>query len=211
MNHSLFQTIFRLDSMRSRYMLGAMLLSILFIASVWLTHVFISSAVGDTAKSSAHRNEFVESHRLIREHLWKAEYAMQTYLVTPEQGEYQRVVENLEQAATRVANAPQNQWTETTGIDPVIDQLYSDLNILQLNVNELMNVRKNPEQLFPAYVTINDVMLPQNLQFISQIQLVLDDLAQRLSETRIQSAYHRFNQIKDEWLDMVSAFRIYVA
>jgi diguanylate cyclase (GGDEF)-like protein len=197
--------------MRSRYVLGALLLSLLFIASVWLTHVFISGAVSHTARSSAYRNEFVESHRHIREHLWKAEYAMQTYLVTPEQGEYERVVENLQQAAANVAAVPRNQWTRVTGIDEITEQLASDLQALKAGVDQLMRMRRNPQELFPAYATINDVMLPQNLEFISQIQLVLDDLSPRLGEPEILSAYQRFSQIKDEWLDMVSTFRIYVA
>jgi len=211
MSHTFFKKMFSLDSMRSRYMMGAMVLSLLFIASVWLTHVFISRAVRDTAQSSAYRNEFVESHRLIREHLWRAEYAMQTYLFTPEQGEYKRVVENLEQAAACVADVPHNRWTHNAGMDMIIEQLARDLEKLKTGVNQLMNLRKDPQLLFPAYATINDVMLPQNLQFISQIQLVLDDLSGRLGEAEIQSAYHQFNLIKDEWLDMVSAFRIYVA
>lgn len=197
--------------MRSRYMLGSLFLSVLFIASVWLTHVFISGAVSETASSASHRNDFVESHRIIREHLWRAEYAMQTYLVTPEKAEYERVISNLDEAIACVLDVPHNQWTRSAQIDVVISKLWSDLVALKQNVNSLMRLRKNPEELFPAYVTINDVMLPQNLQFISQLNLVLDELSQRLSERRIQSAYHQIVQIKDEWGDMVSAFRIYVA
>ena len=128
--------MFKLDSMRSRYMLGALFLSVLFLASVWLTHVFISGAVSDTAVSAAHRNEFVESHRIIREHLWKAEYAMQTYLVTPEQGEYEQVVSNLSEAATHVNEVRLNQWTHSIGIDQIFIELSADLNKLKSNVNQ---------------------------------------------------------------------------
>ncbi len=205
------QKTYVFDSMRARYLLGAFLLTILFAVSIWFTQSFVSHTISRTAESAVQRNQFVESHRIIREHLWKAEYAIQTYLVTPEIGEYEETIRNLHQAHEYVTTVHLNEWTASIGIDSIVENLLSDLHDLKTNVDKLMQLRKNVEQLFPAYKTINETMLPQNLQYISQVNLVLDELFPRLSEPSVQPLYHGFYKLKDEWSDMVSVFRIYVA
>ena len=202
---------FNLDSIRARYVLGAFLLSFIFVVSVWLTHVFISGAISQTAQSTQHRNDLIESHRRIREHLWKAEFAMQTYLVTPEPREYDTVIENMNAAIRCVAEITDNDWTQSSGIMQLVFVLSDDLKQLKTNAIMLLDIRDQAEKLFPAYVTINEVMLPVNLHVISQLELATEDLSSRLAENNVRKTDRLFGEFKDEWLNMVGAFRMYIA
>lgn len=74
-----------------------------------------------------------------------------------------------------------------------------------------MDVRNSAEGLFPAYVNINTVMLPQNMRFTTSVRLALDDLSARLDETEVQYLYNELNLIKDHWLEMVGVFRMYLS
>ena len=107
---------FKLESIRSRYILGVLLISVLFVISVWSTSVFVADAINNTASSGANRNKLIEYHRIVREHLWKAESAMQTYLVTPENIEYDQVIFNINKAIESVKNIKQEGWLGSIGI-----------------------------------------------------------------------------------------------
>lgn len=197
--------------MRARYVLGAVFLTALFVASVYLTHVFTSGVVSDTAENTSNRNKIVESHRIISEKLRNYEFALQTYLVTPERKEYNQVLLSLDEAIKCVNDAEQSSWVVENNYQGKLLALEDSLLDLKNTVIHLMDIRTDAESLFPAYETINTVMLPHNQAFISQIQLALDDLSTNLSEIEVQEIYHQLNQVKDSWNSMIGAFRMYVA
>lgn len=95
-NLNIIKSLKFFDSMRARYVSGVLVLSILFAVSVWLTHVFISDAISITAVNSHERNKVLETHRAVRQSLLSAGYALQTYLVTPEERESQHVQQQLD-------------------------------------------------------------------------------------------------------------------
>ena len=74
--------------MRARYVSGFVVLSILFAARVWLTHVFISDANSITAVNSHERNKVLDTHRTVRQSLLSAGYALHAYMVTPRSEEH---------------------------------------------------------------------------------------------------------------------------
>jgi len=202
---------FKLDSIRSRYIFGVVLLSVLFLLSVWASHASISSAVSDTAQHSVYRNNTLEAHRLIRESLRQANYQLQAYLVTPDKQEYEQVQLKVDNAI-HVINVLLNDVSVKTN-----DQ-QNQLKLLSLKLikfkkltKDVMAVRTKAEELFPAYGVINNEMLPHNIQFATDIRLALEDMSLRFSEQKIQEVFHQCNQLKDTWNAMIGAFRIYMA
>ncbi|HEX5636934.1 MAG TPA: hypothetical protein VFY78_07620, partial [Gammaproteobacteria bacterium] len=79
----------RLDSMRARYAVGAAMLTIMFISSVWLTHLFITDAVSNTASNSYQRDQLLDVHREVRRNLLQVEYSLQSFLVSSDEAEAQ--------------------------------------------------------------------------------------------------------------------------
>jgi diguanylate cyclase len=211
MNFHFFSKIIKLDSMRARYVAGAVLLSIMFVASVRVTHVFISGAVSQTAKTALQRNQVLDSHRTLREKLRKAEYALQTYLVSPEKSEYKYTLLQLDEAIQCVLEVKDNVWVKENNQHEKMLSLLDELLLLKKIAKELMDVRGNAEELFPAYEIINSAMLPRNIEFNTQIKLALEDLSTRLAEAEVLKSYHQFSHIKDSWNAMIGAFRMYVA
>lgn len=207
----LYKNILKLDSIRGRYLIGAALLLALFLASVWGSHVFISDAVQETADRAAYRQQLRESQHLLRDYLWRAEYAIQTYLVTPEEKEFIQVISNLDDAINCVDNISKNKWIHDNGLQGLLQQLTEDLFDLKNRTHELMSIRSNAENLFPAYAAINELMLPQNTQFMSMLDLSLEEISSWLSETEIQESYRILNIVRNDWADMVGAFRMFIA
>ncbi|MCW8854240.1 MAG: EAL domain-containing protein [Gammaproteobacteria bacterium] len=199
------------DSMRARYVSGAILLSILFAISVWLTHVFISDAISTTAVNSYERNKVLDTHRAVRQMLLHADYSLQTYLVTPEEKEYSHVQQHLDDSIKKIDEIAVYDWITLNKLDQHISLLQMYLRQYKEKASELMDIRKNAEGLFPAYVTINTVMLPQNVQFITSVRLALDDLSNRLDQKEVRHLYNDLNLIKDNWLDMIGVFRMYLS
>ncbi len=201
----------KLDSIRSRYIVGAFFLSILFITSVWFTHISISDVVSRTALNSHERNRLIETHHLIREKIRKTEQILQSYLVSPEKHEYDLVMLQIDESIGYVQQLTETDWVSHNKLLTKSTLLMDELKQFRQAAAQLMDVRTNAEQLFPAYTTINQVMLPQSRQFMSHMEFIIDELSSRLTDHRIHAPYRQFNLIREEWSDMVGAFRMYVA
>ena len=207
----LIRQCFRLHSLRARYVFGAVLLSLVFIASVWWTQVYLSDAISDTTENTLYRNQIIDFHRNIRSNLRQAEYALQSYLVSPDKIEYEATIEHIDSAIQQVDNIEKNPWLARKIKSDQLKNLLDTLHEHKKDVTELMVIRIDSEKLFPAYNTINEIMLPQNKQMLTQIGLALEDLTSRLSEHDVQLAYQMLNELKDEWLSMIGTFRMYIA
>jgi diguanylate cyclase len=203
--------LMRLDSMRARYALGATVLTILFISSVWVTHLFITDAVTNTASNSYQRDQMLDTHREVRRNLLQVEYSLQSFLVSSDESEAQRALSELDAAMHRVQEIDSNRWITLNNLDEKLKLLTADLQLFREYVLQLIDVRQNVEKLFPAFVPINKVMLPQSVHFNTQLDLVIDDLSPRLDQPQILKGYHQFLDIKDTWNDLIGAFRMYVA
>ncbi len=202
---------FSMDSMRGRYFVGVLLMSVLFIASVLATHYSVSDVVKKSADNSVNRNYLISSHRLVREKLRHAEQRLQSFLVTPDQMAIAEVLADLDQARHHLSEIENSQWSDAASAQMKIDLLSKDLLQLRQDVQQLMHIRTNAEALFPAFATINQVMLPKSRQFLTQIALIIDEMSMHLDDKYIQQAYHQFSQLRENWSDMVGAFRMYVA
>jgi len=199
------------DSMRARYVSGVVVLSILFAASVWLTHVFISDAISITAVNSHERNKVLDTHRTVRQSLLSAGYALHAYMVKPKEREYQQVEQQLDTSLEKINMIAEYDWMKENDLDRYVSLLQRDLLKYKKIAIRLMDIRNNAEGLFPAYVNINTVMLPQNIRFVTSVRLALDDLSARLNETEVQNLYADLNVIKDHWQEMVGVFRRYLS
>ena len=199
------------ESMRARYVFGALVLTMVFVISVWMTHVFISDAINSTAINSYDRNKILDIHRAIRQTLLHAGYSLQTYLVTPEKKEYEHVVRHLDDSITKINSIAEYDWVKTQQLDQHVSLLQTNLHQYKAVAVSLMDVRVNAEGLFPAYANINTVMLPKNIQFMTNVRLALDDLSTRLGELKVKHLYNDLSVIKDHWVDMIGSFRMYLS
>jgi len=201
----------KLDSIRTRYVFGALVLSVLFLVSIWLSHTSISSAVGDAANNSIYRNKALDAHRIIRNSLRRADSQLQTYFIMPDKEGYNEVVEKIDEALYVIgillddSIAKENYHQEQMNL--LSQKIIEYKNIAQ----EIMNERVDSEKLFPAYEIVSNEMLPYNLQFSTHIKLSLEDLSSRLSEPEIQKIYHSLVKLKDIWSSTTGSFRIYMA
>ncbi|MCW8956827.1 MAG: hypothetical protein OQL09_08090, partial [Gammaproteobacteria bacterium] len=199
---------FSMDSMRGRYFVGVLLLSVLFIASVLATHSSVSDVVKNAADNSVNRNQLISSHRMVREKLRHAEQRLQSFLMTPDQKVVAEVLDALDQSSQHLLNIENSHWSNTARSQERISLLSQDLRQLRQNVQQLMRIRTNAEALFPAFATINQVMLPMSRQFMSQMQLIIDEMSLHMEDRHIQAAYLQFSQMREDWSDMVGAFRM---
>lgn len=200
-----------MDSMRGRYFIGVLLLSVLFIASVLATHSSVSGVVKTAADNSVNRNQLISAHRMVREKLRHAEQRLQSFLVMPDHTAIAEVLTALDQASQQLSDIENSHWADATTSLELISQLSQDFVQLRQDVLQLMQIRTNAEALFPAFVTINQVMLPKSRQFLTQMSLIMDELSMYMDNKHIQTAYHQFSQMREDWSEMVGAFRMYVA
>ena len=138
----------RFDSMRSRYALGAVLLTLMFISSVWVTHVFITDAVTDTASNSYHRDQLLDTHRDLRRNLLQVEYSLQSYLVSSDDAEARRALAELDAAIRSVQEIDSSRWMARNKLDEKLNLLVSELQQFRQYILQLIEVRQSAEELF---------------------------------------------------------------
>ncbi|MDQ1362810.1 MAG: hypothetical protein QG652_670, partial [Pseudomonadota bacterium] len=128
----------RFDSMRARYALGSLLLMLIFVSSVWLTHVFTTNAISDTASNSYNRDRLLDAHRDVRRNLLQVEYSLQSFLVSSEQSEANQALAELDVAMQRVHEIGNSRWMTRNNLDEKLKQLADDLQQYRQYVVQLI-------------------------------------------------------------------------
>lgn len=174
MSLSTISSIISMDSMRGRYFVGVLLMSVLFIASVLATHVSVSDVVKQAADNSAQRNQLINAHRLVREKLRYGEQRLQIFLLTPDPTILVEVLNALDQASHYLADIENNQWSHAAASLEKINLLSKDLRQLRQDAQRLMQIRTDAVAYVPDLATSDPVMSPRGGQFLTQAKLIMD-------------------------------------
>lgn len=209
---SLFPGLCRIvqpGSLRHRYLCVAIFLGITVVTSAILTERYVSATSRASAANIEARNQIQQRSRMVRNAVWGAEYALQSYILSPAPWYRDAVAANLGNAAAEIAALQDVDWTRTNGLQPTAGRLLEDLRQLDARTRELMDIRADVDRLFPSAHLMDDVFSPTNANFQTAVRLALDEIT--LEEGPAESpAYPLFEEIRHTWSQMISAFRLYV-
>jgi diguanylate cyclase (GGDEF)-like protein len=199
----------RRQSLRQRYLGVAVFLGCVVVASAVLTERYVSTTSRNSADNIETRNQIQQLSRNARNSVWGAEYALQSYVLSPAPEYRETVTTNLHSARTDVASLGELPWTKSNQLQDLTAQIINNLQALEERSAELMDIRADVDLLFPSVQLMDDTLGPANDNFQTAARLALDEIAadQNPSNMDIHLA---FENARHAWIQMISAFRLYV-
>lgn len=201
--------IMRQHSLRQRYLGVAVFLGFVVVVSAVLTERYVSATSRISAENIEARNQIQQLSRTVRNSVWGAEYALQSYVLTPAPWYRESVASNLHNALTDITKLHNMVWAERNQLQNVTSGIIDNLRELDRQSIELMDIRADVDRLFPSAQLMDNTLAPANANFQTAVRLALDELAADQNPATSET-YQAFEDTRHAWSQMISAFRLYV-
>ncbi len=199
-------------SLRGRYLYFALALSAVLALAAGLGWRYADT---QTTRHIAHIQERAEASDAVADVVEQSrtlEVSLQRFIIFPSD-ENQTAVERafvLQQAAIRRLRA--SGWvTDDPTFGELIAGLAHDTKRLSENVAQLVRVRLDQEEWFPATAIMQQRMLPRSVEFNTNLELALKEVFDNLDQPGNIELYTLLNETRYTWLRLISEFRLYVA
>ena len=199
----------RQHSLRQRYLGVALVLVVVVVASAIATERYVSATARASAFNIDSRNQIQQRSRSLRNAVWGAEYALQSFVLMPDEGYREIVGANLRNASADLAALGAQNWILANDLQSTLQRIEARLRRLDAAARELMDVRADINRLFPSAVLMDNVLSPANARFQTAVQVVLAEIEAEGEATQPR-VYQLFQDTARAWSQMIAAFRLYV-
>lgn len=201
-----------LDTLIGRYLLASALLIAVILGAAWFAHQKVKDA---TETYSRHltdhdriRNHLVE----ISNELWIAETAMQRYLVAPEAGVRAKTLDMLDHLIADGRELTGHDWARNNPeMLRYARSLAANIVLLRTEVEHLLEMRVDPDKIFPAVDIMRNELHPATIEVITQTTLAMEETDNAAHSPAQDEAYRLFADSRYAWSLVNATFRLYVA
>jgi diguanylate cyclase (GGDEF)-like protein len=201
--------ILRRHSLRQRYLGVAIFLGCVVVASAVLTERHVSTTSRNSAHNIEARNQIQQRGRAVRNAVWGAEYALQSYVLTPSSWYREAVEANIHHARQDIQILHDHEWIRDNQLQDISAGVIGKLGELERHTVELMDIRVDVDRLFPSASLMDNVLSPANAEIQTALRLALDEIATEQGTARSET-YQAFEDIRHSWSQLINAFRLYV-
>jgi len=200
------------NSIRGRYLLAAGLFIAIVLTAGWAAQVVVNQAAHKNTVNTSERDQV---HRILNDlnnDIWLAESALQGFLLNPNKQQRKETLAAFDHLLVDTEILRNTSWAQRNlQLRENIRQLGRHMSELSRQTSALMDIRADAEKLFPAMRHMLDRMLPINVEFSSLATLAIDE-ARDAGENPLQrDAQYQFSEARYAWVQMVNAFRIFLA
>ena len=199
----------RRQSLRQRYLSVAVFLGCIVVASAVLTERYVSTTSRNSAENIETRNQIQQLSRNARNSVWGAEYALQSYVLSPAPWYRETVATNLHSALTDVDKLRELPWVTINQLQAIATHIIDNLQKLEKRSEELMDIRADVNRLFPSVQLMDKTLGPANDNFQTAARLAMDEIAADKNPSNLD-IHLAFENARHAWSQMISAFRLYV-
>lgn len=194
-------------SLRSRYLLLSTVISIVVVVVSLLASLKVNKVTESNAAALQLRDKVTATIGLLRSEIWMAGATLSAMLITPQDDHEGTIDKNLQSAQRYIEELRHIISVENRGLTEPLQALHAHVKQLGDDVYRLMELRKNPNWVYPMLPFINQTLLESNAEFETAAALALDEVAENDGETYATSLYREFDEIKDMWRLMILDFR----
>jgi len=197
-----------LNSLRGRYLAVVGVLTVVILGSSWMAQVYLFRTEAQSRINIKDRNEVIEYSRQIRDAFWQTEDSLKAFALAPLKKHQDTFNSSIESALQNTAALEKTTWIHSESLENDIRNLHTDIRQLEQAAQKLVEIRSNVERLFPASLTLQNVMIKGNQDFYTAVTLGLNDFS--ITDTGQNSLEIRelFTSCQLEWVRMISSFRL---
>ncbi len=201
-----------LNSLKSRYILFASLLSVLVIVVSFFGYRNVSLTTQETTNNIETRRQLLDHINHIRINVFDAYKALDAFLLDPtREGIRQRTHNSLNTAIERSTILKTLPWTAKQNLSSTIEELSTSFKMLDKEIEDLMQVRVDPTRQYPSLGLGASMMQPNRNNLNNAIALVLDDPVTKDKLIKQPEIYNSFINLRHLWSQTLSNFRMYLA
>lgn len=201
-----------LNTLLGRYLLASAVLVAVILGAAWFAHQKVKHVTEtNTLNQSDHdriRNHLTE----ISNEVWAAETAMQHYLIAPEAGSRAKVLGMLDHLIEDGRKFSGYNWTRN---NPAALQHAQKLAVtsvqLRAGVEHLLELRVDPDKIFPAVDIMRNELHPATIEIITQTTLAMEESETAAHSTAQDEVHQHFADSRYAWSLVNANFRLYVA
>ncbi len=198
------------SSLRGRYLIAAAILSLVVLITTWGVHFLVNNAQRSSATDIEARNQSLQYSRLIKNSVWEANAALQSYLLSPRSQARHTVHTNLQAAIKQIEQLLKSEWMKQSGQKSSMQAMLSDLVRLNRQSGSLMDTRTDPDEMYPAMKIARGGMLQANDDFRSAATLGMSEARDKAEQWYNPVISAEFSDSLSTWLSMMSSYRMYL-
>jgi diguanylate cyclase (GGDEF)-like protein len=194
-------------SLRFRYVVLAAIVATLLIGGSIVASMYVNKVSETNAATLQLRDTVTETIGDIRNSIWRADMALNATLISPHTTHQQIIKENLQLAEQRLKILATQEAIGPAGLTAVISDLQFDLALLKENVYRLIELREDPNWVYPMLPFIGSTLRESNMNFESSATLALTEIAQDDGTILASELYRRIDEVRDLWRLKILNFR----
>ncbi|HEB59962.1 MAG TPA: EAL domain-containing protein [Gammaproteobacteria bacterium] len=199
----------KFNSLKKHYIAMALLLGVVVLACLWGSRFYISRLSAESAVNIARRTAVTRQILLIKAALERVEGELDLYMLSPSPEGRRAHHAGISELTDLVDGLRRLEWVSRSGFSQELAQLPPLIDKLSQRSLELMELRLNGNEMYPAMSMANGFMLQTN----KDIQTAFD-LATR--ETREAGGTQNVETLvlllegRNAWDRLISAYRFYL-
>ncbi|SCX76988.1 putative bifunctional diguanylate cyclase/phosphodiesterase [Thiohalorhabdus denitrificans] len=203
-----------LNSLHGRYLLGALLVLAVLLASSWFAEAYLHDQQSLRTEHFRQRQEALEVSRMLQNAFWEAEHYLQAFALTPDEESRARALEAIQRAQEGAARLRGLPWVARNHWEPPARALDRAFEALEGEARSLIAIRTSPDRMYPALRIMRDELGPASRAFLNAAQLALASDASRtagpLGRVADGDVAEVLHHCRYQWSRMIAEFRLYM-
>ncbi len=207
----ILKDIFRLDSIRGRYLMIASLFIVSVITVTWTAHMKVGAGSDQSLKHTLLRQKLKQHLFHMENTLNRTEKSLLLYLLTPNPQQHQLTIDLLDQLSESflsISNHSIAQQRDNIKIN--LFTIEAELAKLSATIRRILSIRVDINQLYPANQLIAK-MSAAHRAFTSSADLAIEMLNNNNNQAQAILIDRIFSDVRYNWAKMIAAFRMYIA
>jgi len=199
--------LLKFSTLRSRYIVLAVVLGCMVVASVWVAQRYVANEGRTSIANTTARNDAVHISRQIRTRVWDTEYTLQQYMLSPSAALREDVVHTIDEAVQLTDDLRAVEWIQRNRLEKKVQTLKLDLQALKEKMAHLMTVRLDADLMYPAMRIARQELIGVASEYETAVSLAIDEIMEEKSSSSLRIM---FMEAQNAWTSMISSFRLYL-
>jgi len=200
-----------LKSLSQRYLVAMLVVSLLLCTFAYFAWQYVRSTNQTQLSQIQDRAEATDAINDVSEQVHVIEASLLRYISLPSpqhKASIHRAYQLYDAAITKLLS---NNWIKSDkSLQDLLMAMEADRRQLNTATDLLLVTREDETKWFPAMRIMQDSMLQQNQQFTTNLNFLINDIADELNNPDNLETYKLLIQIRHNWDLMVAEFRLFV-
>jgi diguanylate cyclase (GGDEF)-like protein len=193
-------------SLRTRYLMIASLVGLMLVGSSIFASLYVKSVTSSNSETLQLRDKVTQNISNIRNAIWQQDAALNALLIKPEPTYEEIIKQNLAEASKflDVLGGLKPQLPED--LSNQISDLHQDHHALEELIGSLMELRQDPNWVYPMLPYIRGTLVESHTEFITDIDIAITETLASDTKASRKLALELI-ELKDRWQEMILNFR----